>query len=160
MGLLGLFIVFTPDLWVNYPIVSIRVLIILMGVTLTVSTIAAIFYSFLSIFPDKTPGAASSLVSFVHVANYEGGAEAYKLAVIDADDNDVLKDLCYQTYILSQIAERKFDRIAKSVTSLKVGALAFLILTTILFVSVTVGTGTVEKSQEGLVLEPVIEAKK
>ncbi|WP_252177178.1 Pycsar system effector family protein [Endozoicomonas sp. 4G] len=100
----------------------------LVGSMVILCMLLSIWHSFHTIFPNTTPGSTRSLISFVHISSYEGGAEAYFNAVADENDNDRLKDLCYQSHILGVITTEKFKSIKKSVKALKAGILAGLLL--------------------------------
>lgn len=98
--------------------------ITIIALILFIGLLTSIIKSFFAIFPNVTRGANESLISFVHTSSFDGGAEAYFQAVKSGSDDATLKDLCYQSFILSEIARDKFSQIKTAVNAIKFSSLA------------------------------------
>ncbi|PLX98334.1 MAG: hypothetical protein C0623_13540 [Desulfuromonas sp.] len=96
--------------------------------------------AFNAIFPNTTPG-NKSLISFVHIAKKESNPDSYYDEFSSVTKDELLRDLCHQSVVLSSIASGKFKLLSRSILWVKSALVA------IGFVLLLLGSGLLIDSQ-------------
>ena len=106
-------------------------LVVLVVITVAISLIA-IVYLFSVVFPNtNTPVTYKSLIFFGDVANTTDGANSYYEKIKNASEEDILKDIAFQTFTVAEITTDKFKKLQTVFTIIKRGVLPFFFLSII-----------------------------